>query len=107
MKPDAVPNNRGPFRLSKVEQDGLKLFVAKKLKKDYRYVNSQSIVPKIPIPPIDELFDQRYGCTIFSVIGLAQEYHQMRIVFQRRKYTTFRTHAETYQWCVTPVAEIE
>ncbi|OWZ04564.1 Retroelement pol Polyprotein [Phytophthora megakarya] len=150
MKPDAVPSNRGPFRLSKVEQDALDLFVAEKLKKgwievsdspwvsnifgipkidptsgrqisrsewvrsgnstlpirwviDYRYVNLQSIVPKIPLPRIDELFDQMNGCVIFSVLDLAQGYHQMRIAFQSRKYTAFRTHAETYQWCVAPM----
>lgn len=35
MKPDAVPSNRAPFRLSKVEQDPLDLFVAEKLKKGW------------------------------------------------------------------------
>ncbi|KAG1702313.1 hypothetical protein DVH05_010102 [Phytophthora capsici] len=35
MKPDAVPSNRGPFRLSKVEQDALDLFVAEKLKEGW------------------------------------------------------------------------
>ena len=126
MKPDAVPSNRAPFRLSKVEQDALDMFVAEKLKKgwieisespsvsnifgvpkkdpitgqnisrsewvrsdnahrplrwviDYRYVNSQTIIPKIPLPRIDELFDQMCGCVIFSVLDLAQGYHQMRI----------------------------
>ena len=100
MKPDAVPSNRAPFRLSKVEQDALDMFVAEKLKKgwieisdspwvsniygvpkkdpitgqnilrsewvrsdnahlplrwviDYRYVNSQTIIPKIPLPRMD------------------------------------------------------
>ncbi|CEG38260.1 retrotransposon protein [Plasmopara halstedii] len=120
MKPDAVPSNRGPFRLSKVEQDALDLFVAEKLKKgwievsdppwvrsgnttlpirwviDYRYVNSQSIVPNIPLPRIEEISNRMSGCVIFSVLDLAQGYHQMRIAFQSRKYTAFRTHSETY-----------
>lgn len=70
---------------------------------DYRYVNSQSIVPKIRLPRIDELFDQMHGCVIFSVLDLAQGYHQMRIALASRKYTAFRTHSETYQWCVAPM----
>ncbi|ETK86733.1 hypothetical protein L915_08691 [Phytophthora nicotianae] len=70
---------------------------------DYRYVNSKSIIPKIPLPRIDELFDQMSGCVIFSVLDLAQGYHQMRIALESRKYIGFRTHAETYQWCVAPM----
>ncbi|CCI10794.1 unnamed protein product [Albugo candida] len=35
MKPDAIPINRAPFLLSKVERDAHDMFVAGKLKKDY------------------------------------------------------------------------
>ncbi|TYZ67606.1 hypothetical protein PybrP1_010346, partial [[Pythium] brassicae (nom. inval.)] len=44
---------------------------------DYRYVNSQTVVPKIPLPRIEELFDRMAGKKAFSVIDLAQGYHQM------------------------------
>lgn len=70
---------------------------------DYRYVNSQTIIPKIPLPRIDELFDRMMGCSIFSVLDLAQGYHQMRVTPSSRPYTAFRTHQETYQWCVAPM----
>ncbi|TMW66815.1 hypothetical protein Poli38472_014127 [Pythium oligandrum] len=45
---------------------------------DYRYVNSQTRVPQIPLPLIDELFDKMQGCSIFTVIDLAQGYHQIQ-----------------------------
>ncbi|KAE9335761.1 hypothetical protein PF008_g13339 [Phytophthora fragariae] len=70
---------------------------------DYRYINSQTEVPKIPLPRIDELFDQMVGCAVFSTIDLAQGYHQMRIATNSRKYTAFRTDKETYHWCVAPM----
>ena len=70
---------------------------------DYRHVNSQTVVPKIPLPRIDELFDQMVGMKVFTVIDLAQGYHQMRVHPDSKKYTAFRTHNETYQWCVAPM----
>jgi hypothetical protein len=69
---------------------------------DYRYVNSQSEVPKIPIPNITELFDRMHGATIFSKMDLASGYQQMLVALASRKFTAFRTHNETYQWTVAP-----
>ena len=70
---------------------------------DYRYVNSHTKVPKIPMPLIEELFDQMTGCTVYTVIYLAQGYHQLIVNEPSRQYTAFRTHKETYQWCVAPI----
>jgi hypothetical protein len=70
---------------------------------DYRYVNSQTNIPKIPLPRIDDLFDRMAGCKVYSVLDLAQGYHQMRIAKESRQYTSFRTHSVTYQWCVAPM----
>ncbi|GMF24419.1 unnamed protein product [Phytophthora lilii] len=126
LKPGAQPSNRAPFRLSKVEQEALEIFVADLLKKnwiqvsdspwvssifgvpkkdpvtgkfpsrhewlhsnnpympirwviDYRLVNAASEVAKIPLPHIEELFDQMEGATVFSILDLASGYHQMLI----------------------------
>ncbi|KAF1321051.1 Retroelement pol polyprotein, partial [Globisporangium splendens] len=71
---------------------------------DYRHMNTQTIVPKIPLPRIDELFDRMVGNKYFTVIDLAQGYHhQMRVHPNSAKYTAFRTQDETYQWCVAPM----
>jgi hypothetical protein len=40
---------------------------------------------------------------VFSALDLAQGYHQMQVSPESRKYTAFRTHSETYQWCVAPM----
>ena len=66
---------------------------------DYRYVSIQTKIPKIPLPLIDELFDQMAGCTtVHTVIDLRQGYHQMLVNQPSRQYKAFRTHKETYLW---------
>jgi hypothetical protein len=70
---------------------------------DYRHVSSQTIVPKIPLPRADDLFDRMVGMEYYSLLDLAQGYHQMLVHRDSRKYTAFRTHNETYQWCVAPM----
>jgi hypothetical protein len=70
---------------------------------DYRYTNSQQEIPRIPLPNIEDLFDQMAGARIFSKLDLASGYHQMLVEEASRKYTAFRTHKETYEWCVAPM----
>jgi hypothetical protein len=70
---------------------------------DYRHVNSQTEVPKIPLPNIEDLFDRMHGCCVFTKIDLASGYHQMLVVPTARKYTAFRTHREVYEWVVAPM----
>ncbi|CAI5714125.1 unnamed protein product [Peronospora farinosa] len=70
---------------------------------DYRYVNSMSVVAKIPLPLIEELLDRMVGCTYFTLLDLAPGYHQMVVLPSSRPYTAFRTQKETYQWCVAPM----
>ena len=48
-------------------------------------------------------YSTRWYAPVFSVLDLAQGYHQMRVKPATRKYTAFRTHRETYQWCVAPM----
>jgi hypothetical protein len=70
---------------------------------DYRYLNSQTLVPKIPLPNIEELFDRMARARVYSLLDLASGYHQMRVKQATRPYTAFRTGSETYQWCVAPM----
>ncbi|GMF39304.1 unnamed protein product [Phytophthora fragariaefolia] len=70
---------------------------------DYRYLNSMTAIAKIPLPLIEELFDKMVGCIVYTLIDLAQGYHQMIVVKSSRPYTAFRTHKETYQLCVAPM----
>ena len=57
----------------------------------------------IPLPSIEELFDRMVGCKYVTLLDLAQGYHQMVVLPSSRPYTAFRTHKETYQWCVAPM----
>ena len=52
-------------------------------------MNSQTKIPKIHLPLIEELFDQMTGCTVYTVIDLAQGYHQMLVIEPSRQYTAF------------------
>ncbi|KAF0693701.1 Aste57867_15359 [Aphanomyces stellatus] len=70
---------------------------------DCRHVNSQSVVPKIPLPNIEDLFDRMHGSRVFMKIDLASGYHQMLVVPGARKYTAFRTHRDVYKWVVAPM----
>ncbi|KAF0688193.1 Aste57867_20176 [Aphanomyces stellatus] len=70
---------------------------------DYRHVNSQSEIPKIPLPNIEDLFNKMHGCSIFTKTNLASGYHQMLVVPHARRYTAFRTHKEILQLCVAPM----
>ena len=70
---------------------------------DYRHVNQMSEIPKIPLPNIEDLFDQMTGSKIFTTIDLASGYHQMLVVPESKKYTAFRTHKELLQWVVAPM----
>ncbi|CEG37684.1 retrotransposon unclassified [Plasmopara halstedii] len=70
---------------------------------DYRHVNSQTKVPKIPLPHIEEHFDKMQSAKIFSVIDLASGYHQMRMKENSKQYTAFGTNSEIYQWKVAPM----
>ncbi|KAJ0391735.1 hypothetical protein P43SY_011074 [Pythium insidiosum] len=45
---------------------------------DYRYLNSQTHIPKIPLPNIEDLFDKMARAEVYTVIDLAQGYHQMQ-----------------------------
>ena len=70
---------------------------------DYRYVNSQTNIPKIPLPNIKELFDRMAHAKLFTTIDLAQGYHQRRVSTRSKKLIAFRTKNEIYQWCVAPM----
>ena len=69
----------------------------------YRYVYSMSVAAKISLPFIEKLFDRMVGCKFFTLLDLAQGYHQMVVLPSSRPYTAFRTQKETYQWCVVPM----
>lgn len=149
LKPGAKPSNRAPFRLSKMEEDALDVFVQELLKNkwielsnspwvsnvfgipkkdpktgkfpsrkdwlangkiipirwviDYRYLNQNTEIPRVPLPNMNTIFDKMVHAIVFTTMDLLQGYHQMGVKMDSRKYTAFRSKTETYQWCVAPM----
>jgi len=70
---------------------------------DFRWLNTMTNIPRIPLPLISELLDAMGGCKYISTIDLQKGYHQMRVTLRSCKYTAFYVYPEIYKWLVTPI----
>ena len=69
---------------------------------DYRALNKQSIKNQVPLPRIDEVWDQVGGAKYFSIIDLKSGYHQIRLRESDIEKTAFRTRYGLFEYLVTP-----
>ncbi|CDF41213.1 unnamed protein product [Chondrus crispus] len=63
---------------------------------DYRALNKQTIKNQVPLPRIDEVWDQVGGSKCFSTIDLRSGYHQIRLRDADIQRTAFRTRYEDH-----------
>jgi hypothetical protein len=73
IKPSFSPYG-SPILFVKTKDGGLRMVI------DYRALNKLTIKNRYPLPRIDDLFDQLAGSPVFSLLDLAQGYHQIRIL---------------------------
>jgi len=61
-------------------------------------INPVLYAEEYPLPRIEDIFASLAGGMKFSVIDLAQAYHQMELKEDSRKYLTFNTQKRIYQY---------
>lgn len=99
IEPSTSPYNSPMILVPKKSTDGNRKY---RLCIDYRKLNDKLIPDKFPLPRIDEILDCLGRAKYFSVIDLAQGFHQIPINPDSRDYTSFSTPTGAYRWKVLP-----
>ncbi|GJT41997.1 putative nucleotidyltransferase, ribonuclease H [Tanacetum coccineum] len=96
LVPSAAPVARAPYRLAPAEM--------KELSTQLQELSDRGFIrPKpIPLPRIDDLFDQLQGSRVYSKIDLRFGYHQLKVREEDISKTTFRTRYGHYEFQVMP-----
>ena len=69
---------------------------------DYRKLNSVTTNDAHPLPRIKDIFDTLSGSKFFKTLDLAMKYHQVEVLFEDRKKTTYSTPFGLFQYNVMP-----
>lgn len=67
---------------------------------DYRYLNALTIRGQFPIPVFDQLMDELYGASWFSILDLWAGYHQIKLKTGEEYKTAFQTHNGHFEFKV-------
>ena len=91
IEPSSSPFNSNPLLVSK--EDNSKRFVV-----DFRLVNRNTVQDTYPLPTVEELVDEAFGCTFFSQLDLASGYWTVPISESHRHRTAFSIPRGKYQF---------
>ncbi|KAL8441804.1 hypothetical protein Emed_007482 [Eimeria media] len=69
---------------------------------NYKELNSLTISPEYPLPTIQEILDLLHGAKVFTLMDMAQGFHQIRVAPQDQYKTAFRTCMGQYEFKVMP-----
>jgi hypothetical protein len=128
LLPGTAPIAKRPYRMAPVEHEEVKKTVdellakgyihhsfspwafpvlhvekkdgAKRMCVDYRDLNAVTIKNKLPLPRIEDLFDQLQGACVFSKIDLRSGYHQLKIRPEDIPNTAFTGKYGLYEYTV-------
>ncbi|KAH0636396.1 hypothetical protein KY289_036311 [Solanum tuberosum] len=93
IHPSASPWG-APFSFVKKNDGSMRMCI------DYRRLHRVTIRNKYPLPPIDDIFDQLQGASVFFKIDLRSGYHQLKIRHEDVPKTAFRTRYGHYEFLV-------
>ena len=69
---------------------------------DYRGLNLLTVKDKYPLPRIDDLLDILAGASVFTLMDMAQGYHQILVAEEDTFKTAFNTRYGQFEWVVMP-----
>ena len=91
IEESASPYNSNIILVDK--DDGTKRFVV-----DYRELNKDTIPDTYPLPSVDEMLEQSFGCRFFSELDLASGYWAIPIMEANRCKTAFSVPRGKFQF---------
>lgn len=69
---------------------------------DYRALNKLTVRYNYPLPLIEDCLEYMEGNTIFSVLDLRSDFHQVKVASDSVKYTSFVTPNGQYEYVRMP-----
>jgi len=84
------------------KKDLARLWIEKKMGRDYRPLNLVTPQDKHPMPIPEELFNNIGDSNIFTIMDIRQGFNQIMLDMKDRKKTTFHENNKLWEWLVMP-----
>jgi len=84
------------------KKDSIRLWIKKRMSKDYRPLNLVTPQDRYPMPILKELFDSIGDSKIFTIVDLKQGFNQIVLAAKDCKKMTFHGSNKLWEWLVMP-----